>query len=517
MPKKYFNVDLETSGKVVGSDLEATSTVVGSDLEASVKVVSPVVAPPSSQSLLVKGDKRGLDGDNMYTTVISSDGGAWFNQPDVSANITLVSTDKDNIRNPVSAPDVISNAESSIIISSVANYGDTDYDNSSAGVALVAQARKSDADSDHMLKVEEDRVVIDALASSQTPTLVLGQATFTQQGNNVVLDRDLDLGSSELSAQQISGRDLVLTDTNTNLSSGPSISIGPNGGHITASNGSQLSNDAVIKRTPVDAVNYPHWQNLSIGEDLNTLTERTIVGGKGLEASKLFSSDMSFWYGSLSSDHVAGQDVQDGGQLSLVGIVTSSSQTGELVTVGNIGSVPSEYSTDANNDQYLLMYGEDNKLYRGTYSYFSAEHTYISDEELEVGSAAVISNGKITVSQSSNESICVGIVSSSRVIDSNTVDNRDSLGNLDAAEGLYLCRVICTGDSRHKGCQGFNVCNENGDIQPGDLLVTSSTPGYLMKQGDDIIRSKTVGKAMEQVTFDDNGQATGVYGFIYCG
>jgi len=49
------------------------------------------------------------------------------------------------------------------------------------------------------------------------------------------------------------------------------------------------------------------------------------------------------------------------------------------------------------------------------------------------------------------------------------------------------------------------------------LLVTSSTPGYLMKQADDIIRSSTVGKSMEQVTFDENGQATGVYGYLYCG
>ena len=61
------------------------------------------------------------------------------------------------------------------------------------------------------------------------------------------------------------------------------------------------------------------------------------------------------------------------------------------------------------------------------------------------------------------------------------------------------------------------MCTENGDITAGDLLVTSSTPGYLMKQDDDIIRSKTVGKAMEQVTFDENGQATGIYGYIYCG
>jgi hypothetical protein len=38
-----------------------------------------------------------------------------------------------------------------------------------------------------------------------------------------------------------------------------------------------------------------------------------------------------------------------------------------------------------------------------------------------------------------------------------------------------------------------------------------------MKQSDDIMRSYTVGKAMEDITFDGNGQATGIYGYIYCG
>jgi hypothetical protein len=48
-----------------------------------------------------------------------------------------------------------------------------------------------------------------------------------------------------------------------------------------------------------------------------------------------------------------------------------------------------------------------------------------------------------------------------------------------------------------------NVCGENGDIAVGDLIVTSSTPGKGMKQADDIIRSYTVAKARQAVTFSD--------------
>lgn len=46
-----------------------------------------------------------------------------------------------------------------------------------------------------------------------------------------------------------------------------------------------------------------------------------------------------------------------------------------------------------------------------------------------------------------------------------------------------------------------NVCGENGNISKGDLIVTSSIPGKGMKQSDDIVRSYTVAKARESVTF----------------
>mgnify|MGYP004259579387 CR=1 FL=1 len=65
--------------------------------------------------------------------------------------------------------------------------------------------------------------------------------------------------------------------------------------------------------------------------------------------------------------------------------------------------------------------------------------------------------------------------------------------------------------------QGFKVCNEGGAIEAGDLLCTSSTPGYLMKQDDDLMHSYTVAKSMQDVTFDSEGKSTGVYGYIYCG
>jgi hypothetical protein len=81
---------------------------------------------------------------------------------------------------------------------------------------------------------------------------------------------------------------------------------------------------------------------------------------------------------------------------------------------------------------------------------------------------------------------------------------------------------------------GFKICNQGGLVSKGDLLCTSDTNGYLMKQPSEYvitsfsgsnpvyeerqnINSFTVGKAMESCSFDSNGKVEGVYGYLYCG
>lgn len=60
---------------------------------------------------------------------------------------------------------------------------------------------------------------------------------------------------------------------------------------------------------------------------------------------------------------------------------------------------------------------------------------------------------------------------------------------------------------------GVNACNEGGDIEPGDLLCSSSVPGKVMRQGDDVVHSYTVGKAMGRTTFagPDDFKMIGVF------
>lgn len=63
----------------------------------------------------------------------------------------------------------------------------------------------------------------------------------------------------------------------------------------------------------------------------------------------------------------------------------------------------------------------------------------------------------------------------------------------------------------------INVCGENGNISAGNLIVTSSIAGKGMKQSDDLIRSYTVAKARESVTFDTPEQVKMIACIYVCG
>ena len=61
------------------------------------------------------------------------------------------------------------------------------------------------------------------------------------------------------------------------------------------------------------------------------------------------------------------------------------------------------------------------------------------------------------------------------------------------------------------------MCGENGTIEAGDLIVTSSIAGKGMKQSDDIVRSITVAKARETVTFNSPTEVKQIACIYLCG
>ena len=63
----------------------------------------------------------------------------------------------------------------------------------------------------------------------------------------------------------------------------------------------------------------------------------------------------------------------------------------------------------------------------------------------------------------------------------------------------------------------INICGEGGDIEGGDLIVTSSIIGKGMKQKDDIVRGCTVAKSRETVSFSNATEVKKIACVYLCG
>jgi hypothetical protein len=159
---------------------------------------------------------------------------------------------------------------------------------------------------------------------------------------------------------------------------------------------------------------------------------------------------------------------------------------------------------------------------------FTAGHNYVMGEDLtgQEGVMLVLrTDGKVYKSTTPSDKRVIGFLGE-------IVSGKDSLSN---TEHSQLAFTVGLGDSYQwktvehveddgtiisneiKNVKGVKVSNEGGDIDIGDLLVTSSVPGYLMKQTDNIVRSCTVGKCMQVVTFGGSTEKSEIYCIMMCG
>jgi hypothetical protein len=82
-------------------------------------------------------------------------------------------------------------------------------------------------------------------------------------------------------------------------------------------------------------------------------------------------------------------------------------------------------------------------------------------------------------------------------------------------EELMNDNNVCTFNALGEGL--INVCGENGNIEIGDYITTSSIPGKGMKQSDDLMRNYTVAKARENVTFSSPTEVKLIACTYHCG
>jgi len=82
----------------------------------------------------------------------------------------------------------------------------------------------------------------------------------------------------------------------------------------------------------------------------------------------------------------------------------------------------------------------------------------------------------------------------------------------EVVKNLYL-----RGAANALGEGQINVCGESGDIEAGDLIVTSSMRGKGMRQSDDVVRSYTVARAREACVFSTASEVKTIACIYLCG
>ena len=156
----------------------------------------------------------------------------------------------------------------------------------------------------------------------------------------------------------------------------------------------------------------------------------------------------------------------------------------------------------------------------------TAGHYYEMEESIttdDIGSALIYNKGKVYLSTTPNDKKSIGFLGN--IIGNERTSNTDIsfsqvayvVGIGDSKEWVNTYDTSNNITGRTTTVSGIKVCNENGNIEAGDYLTTSSKRGFYMKQSDDILRNYTAAKAVDDITFDSNGEQTGVYAIMLSG
>ena len=495
MAKKYFNVDVETSGDVSAADVTASGNISAVDVTAT-------------------GDVSAYDIDATGNITSIKD----MSAKDINASGTVAAASVIATGN-VSAVDVTASGDITAV--DVTASGDI---STTGGDVLVVQGNIEVSNGG--IAAMAGSVMALALSASGTGASITTTGPITAGGLVKA-----DLGLEVDGATTLTGAVGVTGDTT--LTGAVEVT-----GDITLTGALDVSDasitaDAVFKVKVDDTSNSselhltPQYLKLAVADPqsqssfyVNSSSGDVLTTGTVTTYDKLTVNDEAVVTGNLTAGgiHITSKSIQDPAEdANLITFDGYHIKLPQISVENNNSNDNIEDTPDTTETHDLVIHASGTnptyRVYRAISDVFTGTHNYIGVETgLTVGDVVGLQDNKV-VHVGPNSTVAVGIlayVSKDAVI-------RTSLGETELPEGHKIYCTASVGDSRHKGCQGFNVCNEAGDINPGDLLVTSSTPGYLMKQDDDIIRSKTVGKAMEAVTFDANGQATGIYGYIYCG
>ena len=200
----------------------------------------------------------------------------------------------------------------------------------------------------------------------------------------------------------------------------------------------------------------------------------------------------------------------------------SDSATGRVSTSGLVG-------TAANFDFYADGGGTNYGPFTGAHDCLVANSNTVSIGDLVVDVECVARRGlsntlfEVETSSSTNQAACIGVV----VADNGALSNHSpaafitgftddgvkmmSSGYELAKNNYQLMAINAVGEGQ------LNITGEGGNLTAGDLIVASSTAGKGMKQADDFVRSYTVARVRESVSFSSPNEQKLVACIYLCG
>lgn len=234
------------------------------------------------------------------------------------------------------------------------------------------------------------------------------------------------------------------------------------------------------------------------------------------------------------------------------GIWAESQDTSEWYNAGGkfrgIIGVYAESSDDSNTHGQFGFYTSANAHIGGATYPFTGAHIGFSTNTIAEGDIVIVTKSYpvnvsqsyvgVTTSTGVNQKAVYGVCNGTQdglpeYIDTNLHFNDTSynggdrtftpkqelIGSMNDIKANYTYKV----NINAIGEGMINVCSENGNIESGDYITTSSIPGKGMKQSDDLLHNYTVAKATESVDWatvqpDANGRKIKMISCTYhCG
>ena len=479
------------TGVIVNADISAGAAISHSKL-SGITAGSVLMGNASNvpTATVVSGD---VTINSSGTTAIAS---GVVVDADISATAAITHTKLANI---TAGSILMGNATN--IPTATAITGDVTISNT--GTTAIASGVIVDADINSgaaithtkLANITAGRILMGNVSNAPTATAVTGDITIDSSGVTTI-------GTSKV--------------TNTMLA-----------GSITDSKLSTISTASKVSNSATTATELNTANAIVARDSSGNFTANSVVLSSSLTIKDVTDSGIHLDgdYGGNVAQASIGNGTTHAGALNIFtqASVTSASRIIAKLIIDEFDGTPNFIFVDPTGDLRIknsagIAVGSDGSAEGtivGTQS-FTGIHFYdIHDnEELEIGDVVVIENLKIKkstiIKQKNVVGIFVGMTQHNTYKHSLTNDKSGS-----------FAAIASVGDNRdfifNNTITGFKICNQNGPVESGDLLCTSNIAGYLMKQDDDIIRSTTVGKALENVIFDSNGKATGIYGYLYCG